>query len=150
MKEKTVYIASDGAEFESEQEALDHESKTSRRKEGGIPVVIYTNPDLTEGRHGPQTPVYGVVYSYLASKSNARNFASLYALSKYGAPVNFVMGVFGGNAIIRNWRVDLVDWNQVPSEVSFVVVDRFRKGDLLYPHKDLFGEKEWDILMKKL
>lgn len=142
---KKVYITADDQEFTNKAEAEKHEkSLIGSTRKNAFPVVIYTNPDTTEGRYGPKTPVYGVVYAHRNASHVAKRFATLYAYRKYGAPVSFCMGVFGGNAIMKGWKVGTADWDDLPKKVDFVVVDSFIDPEQdLYPHENKFGESEF-------
>jgi hypothetical protein len=105
MKEikKTVYVTDDGKEFTNRKEAELHETKT---KDVKYFLVSYA-PDLTEGR-GLQNKGILMVHS----KGCQSMFAEHYCYQKFGNKIEFVMGVYGSNAITQNWSIREINKEQ--------------------------------------
>ena len=112
-------------------------------KNGGYPILLKTGPDLTEGRHGPRTKHYIVVYTHYASHEQSANFVEVYAHLKHGPSYAFGMGVFGGNSIIRNWSVHKITWDRMPQKADFILYDRFTDVPIedQYPHEEVINEQ---------
>lgn len=94
---KTLYVTSDGTEFENEDAAQQHQAAIDRRIK--VYLVRYS-PDLTEGRGMQRSGLIKV-----AAEECHKMFADFAASELFGNPIAFVQGVFGNNAIVHNWTI---------------------------------------------
>lgn len=125
-----VYKTSDGKVFPSIYEAEKHEASLKNIKYYSISY----GADLTEGRQWLQQ--YALIE--VNANSNHRAFAEFLCYSVFGAANQFVMGVFGSNAILPYWRIDGEAKNPDLKDVKFAVEERFTQNKK-------YGEGLWDL-----
>ncbi|HLO11329.1 MAG TPA: hypothetical protein VK190_03610 [Pseudoneobacillus sp.] len=107
---KVTYKTTDGLLFEDQKEAEKHEKELNDVKV----FKIYSGPDLTEGRHGPEFTGYLLIHA----NNNHDMFAENWCYNNYGNKVAFTMGVYGSNAILYRWRFQQCALDQVePNKV---------------------------------
>lgn len=102
-----VYKTIDGKIFENKEEAEKHERNISNV----YAFKIYYQPDLTEGR-GFQK------YGYLLINANKKHeiFARHWCYERFGNEITFVMGVYGSNAITKEWSICHCPLNKVEDD----------------------------------
>lgn len=115
--ETVCYKTTDGKIFETESMAQEHEKELSNVKA----FKVYAHPDLTEGRYGPSLQGYLLVH---ANKYHDE-FAKHWAYTEYGNEIAFVMGAYGSNAIIGNWKVTQCDIDSIESDK---IVDKIEEN----------------------
>ncbi|MFJ8528629.1 hypothetical protein [Bacillus sp. NPDC094106] len=96
MEEVKVYKTIDGQVFDTYEQAKEHEESIANIKV----FCVQHQPDLNET---------GMLQkeSYLIVHANGQHqlFAEHWCHENIGNALAFVMGVYGSNAIVRNWRL---------------------------------------------
>lgn len=116
IEHKKVYITLDFKEFYDEELAKTHEEALL----GDIRCFkLYTNPDLTEGRHGPRFKGFALVKVARLAES----FLRYEMYRKFGPEYDFVMGVYDSGKLMQNWYVedctfDEVEWKNVVLKIE--------------------------------
>lgn len=133
MVEKVIaemYKTSDGKVFPSIDEAEKHEASLKNIRY----FVVRYGADLTEGRQWLESKALIEVNTNGAHKG----FAEILCHSLFGSPHQFVMGVFGSNAILPYWRIEGEAKNSDLKDVKFAVEERFAQNKK-------YGEGLWDL-----
>jgi hypothetical protein len=130
---KEVYEATDGSIFDSKEKAERHEKDIQNMKY----FLVMWGADLTEGRSWYNNK------SYIAVNTGGSHyeFAEILCFSKFGTPSQFCQGVFGSNAIMPYWKLQVVDKLDSNIKIEFAVEDRF-------VNKKIYGEGLWDLTNK--
>lgn len=116
-KTTTVYETGDGEVFTDKTIAEKHEATLENLKY----FVVMEGNDLTEGRyHLKNRHVLAV-----NAKSGHHLFSEFACNLIFGPPVEFVMGCFGSNAILRRWVCESVKTGKTPEKIDYLVEEEF-------------------------
>jgi hypothetical protein len=133
MVEKLIqemYRTSDGKVFPNIIDAEKHEASIKNIKY----YKVRYGADLTEGRKWLESEALIEVNA----NGSHKDFAEILCYSLFGSPNQFVMGVFGNNAIPPYWRIEGEAKNPDLKDVKFAVEERFAQNKK-------YGEGLWDL-----
>lgn len=125
-----VYKTSDGKVFPNIVDAEKHEASLKNIKY----YKVRYGADLTEGRKWLESEALIEVNA----NGSHKDLAEILCYNLFGSPYQFVMGVFGNNAILPYWRIEGEAEKLHPLDVKFAVEERFAQNKK-------YGEGLWDL-----
>lgn len=127
-KQIELYVADDGKEFLSKDEAIAYENEVLSRKKNICCFRISHNPDLTEGRG-----YAGLTYLFVECNDPYHELMVLnWCITNFGSPLAFVQGV----SRMPKWVIDELKNNSCWPDIKNLGFGSI--GDVKYPAKAVF------------